>query len=78
MNIRALIEEARGPEDAAPFAEPMFLDRFATLVRAQALEEAARVCEKLIPDADEQCEYEASAWLHSALDAIRALAKTPG
>jgi hypothetical protein len=44
MNIEALIEQARGPEDADPFAEPMFLERFAALVRAQALDEAARVC----------------------------------
>lgn len=42
--LEALIEEARGPEGADPFKEPMFLARFAALVRAAALDEAAAVC----------------------------------
>lgn len=44
MNIERLITEAYGPDGVDPFEEPMFLARFAALVRAQALEEAEHLC----------------------------------
>lgn len=79
MNIEAIAREAGfyvGESDYGPFIEveeglgacSELLERFAALVRAQALEESARVCEASHPPLDGSAQWMA--------DAIRAIAAT--